>query len=110
MVSEVIDRSTRFQGILSRLSEKSIDDYYNPVISLGGSTSGEHNDGRLRAPYLEKLYGPEMYELFSKVKLVFDPYGTMNPGVKMGVGLEDIKPLIRQEYNLAHLYQHMPRS
>ncbi|RFU83338.1 AurF domain containing protein [Streptomyces triticagri] len=30
MVSEVIDRSARFHGILDRLTEKSIDDYYNP--------------------------------------------------------------------------------
>ncbi|MGC5345039.1 diiron oxygenase [Streptomyces sp. DT24] len=30
MVSEVIERSERFQGILGRLSAKSIDDYYNP--------------------------------------------------------------------------------
>ena len=30
MSSEVIDRSARFQGILGRLSAKSIDDYYNP--------------------------------------------------------------------------------
>jgi FAD/FMN-containing dehydrogenase len=34
-----------------------MDEYYNLVISLGGSTSGEHNDGRLRGPYLTKLYG-----------------------------------------------------
>ena len=34
-----------------------IDDYYNLVIDLGGSTSGEHGDGRLRAPYLPKLMG-----------------------------------------------------
>lgn len=87
-----------------------IEDYYSLIIELGGSTSGEHNDGRLRAPYLERLYGPDLYEVFSKVKQVFDPYGTMNPGVKVGVTLDDIKPLIRQEYSLAHLYQHMPRS
>lgn len=30
MVSEVIDHNQRFLGILDRLSEKSIDDYYNP--------------------------------------------------------------------------------
>ncbi|MEV8456176.1 diiron oxygenase [Streptomyces sp. NPDC052095] len=30
MVSDVIERSERFQGILGRLSAKSIDDYYNP--------------------------------------------------------------------------------
>jgi FAD/FMN-containing dehydrogenase len=87
-----------------------IDEYYKLVISLGGSTSGEHGDGRLRAPYLEQLYGPEAYAVFTKVKQIFDPYGTMNPGVKTGVTLEDIKPLVRNSYSLEHLYDHMPRS
>ncbi|HLZ15345.1 MAG TPA: FAD-binding oxidoreductase [Candidatus Saccharimonadales bacterium] len=87
-----------------------LDEYYNLVISLGGSTSGEHGDGRLRAPYLEKLYGPEVYALFGKVKQIFDPYGTLNPGVKLGSTLESIKPLLRSSYTLDHLYQHMPRS
>ena len=87
-----------------------IDEYYKLVISLGGSTTGEHGDGRLRAPYLEQLYGPELYELFTKVKAIFDPYGTLNPGVKVGVTLDDIKPLVRNQYSLSHLYDHMPRS
>jgi FAD/FMN-containing dehydrogenase len=87
-----------------------LEDYYNLVISMGGSTSGEHNDGRLRGPYLEKLYGVQVYDLFTKVKQIFDPYGTLNSGVKVNVTLEDIKPLLRQEYNLAHLYQHLPRT
>ncbi len=89
---------------------KIIDDYYNLVISLGGSTSGEHSDGRLRAPYLKKLYGDEMYELFQKVKQIFDPYGTLNPGVKINVTLEDVKPLLRYEYSMDHLHEHWPHS
>jgi FAD/FMN-containing dehydrogenase len=89
---------------------KLIDEYYKLVISLGGSTSGEHGDGRLRAPYLEQLYGAEAYALFSKTKAIFDPYGTLNPGVKIGVTLDDIKPLVRTSYSLDHLYDHMPRS
>lgn len=100
-LSQVGDRQKLF---------KLMDDYYALVIKMGGSTSGEHNDGRLRGPYLEKLYGPELYELFVKIKQAFDPYGTLNPGVKVGVTLEDIKPLLRQDYTLAHLYQHMPRN
>ncbi len=87
-----------------------LDDYYNLVIGLGGSTSGEHNDGRLRGPYLEKLYGPELYGVFQKVKQIFDPYGTLNPGVKMNVTLDQIKPLLRQTYTLDHLHDHMPHS
>ncbi|MEJ0073056.1 MAG: FAD-binding oxidoreductase [Candidatus Saccharibacteria bacterium] len=87
-----------------------IDEYYKLVLSLGGSTSGQNNDGRLRAPYLPQVYGPEVYDLFKKVKQLFDPYGTMNPGVKMNVVLDDIKPLLRTSYSLDHLYDHMPRS
>jgi len=100
-LSQVGDRQKAF---------KLIDEYYNLVISLGGSTSGEHGDGRLRAPYLQKMYGPEMYAVFQKVKQIFDPYGTLNPGVKMNVDLESIKPLIRSTYSMDHLYDHLPRS
>lgn len=89
---------------------KIIDDYYTMVIGMGGSTSGEHNDGRLRAPYLKQLYGEDVYKLFQKVKAIFDPYRTFNPGVKMDVTLDDIKPLLRDEYSMEHLYDHMPRS
>jgi FAD/FMN-containing dehydrogenase len=87
-----------------------MDEYYKLLIAMGGSTSGEGNDGRLRAPYLPKLYGEEAYGLLQKVKKIFDPYGTMNPGVKIDVSLEDVKPMVRQEFDYAHLHQHLPRS
>jgi FAD/FMN-containing dehydrogenase len=100
-LSQVGDRQTAF---------RIIDEYYKMVINLGGSTSGEHNDGRLRAPYLEPLYGTEVYNVFRKIKQIFDPYNILNPGVKVNVKLDDIKPLVRHEYSMDHLYDHMPRS
>lgn len=100
-LSQVGDRQKAF---------RLMDEYYNLVISLGGSTSGEHGDGRLRAPYLERVYGPEVYALFQKVKQICDPYGILNPGVKIDVSLDDIKPLVRSHYTMEHLYDHMPRS
>ena len=87
-----------------------MDEYYKLVISMGGTTTAQHGDGRVRAPYLEKMYGAKIYELLQKIKKVFDPYGTLNPGVKFGTTLEDIKPLIRQSYSLGHLHEHLPRS
>ena len=87
-----------------------LDEYTKLTLSLGGSTSGEHGDGRLRAPYLASVYGPEVYTMFEKIKQTFDPYGTLNPGVKIGVVLDDIKPLVTNDYSLNHLYDHMPRS
>jgi hypothetical protein len=38
----------------------------------------------LRTPYLEHMYGTEFYAFLQKVKQIFDPYGTLNPGVKFG--------------------------
>lgn len=87
-----------------------MEEYYALVLGLGGTTSGEHNDGRLRGPYLERQYGPEIYALFQKVKQIFDPHNMLNPGVKVNVTIDDIKPLLRSEYTVHHLYQHLPRS
>lgn len=46
---------------------------------LGGVMSGEHGDGRVRGPLLERFYGPELMQAFAKVKAIFDPRGIMNP-------------------------------
>lgn len=89
---------------------KIMDDYYELVLGLGGITSGEHNDGRLRGSFLSAVYGERMYELFKKVKKVFDPYGTMNPGVKVDATREESINLLRKEYSVDHLLDHMPRS
>lgn len=87
-----------------------MEDYYKLVISLGGTISGESGDGRLHTPYLEKMYGSEIYALLQKVKQIFDPYGTLNPGVKFGTSLDDVKSLVRPDFGLDHLYDHLPRS
>lgn len=100
-LSQIGDRQTAF---------RIMDEYYKLVIGLGGTITGEHGEGRLRAPYLERMYGSEVYALFKKVKKIFDPYGTLNPGVKIGVSIDDLKPLLRQTYSLEHLYDHLPRS
>ena len=59
------------------------EDVSEAVVELGGTLSGEHGDGRLRARALEKVYGPEITGLFRKVKDAFDPVGILNPGVKI---------------------------
>jgi FAD/FMN-containing dehydrogenase len=54
------------------------------VIRLGGTTSGEHGDGRIRSSLLERLYGPGIMGLFHQLKAALDPHGILNPGVKIG--------------------------
>ena len=48
--------------------------------SLGGSISGEHAEGLVRAAFIKRQYGDEYYELLCKIKETFDPDGLMNPG------------------------------
>ena len=49
------------------------------VIKYGGSISGEHGDGRVRAPFLKQMYGPEIYQLFLDFKQLWDPKNIFNP-------------------------------
>ncbi|PIZ61895.1 hypothetical protein COY17_03500 [Candidatus Saccharibacteria bacterium CG_4_10_14_0_2_um_filter_52_9] len=87
-----------------------LEEYHQLVISLGGTISASAGDGRLRTPFLEAMYGAELYVLLQKVKIIFDPYGTLNPGVKFGTSIDDLKALLRSDYGLDHLYDHLPRS
>ena len=52
------------------------------VLSYGGSLSGEHNDGLIRGPWLEQMYGKEMYGILKEVKRIFDPENIFNPHKK----------------------------
>ncbi|MFM2331145.1 MAG: hypothetical protein RLZZ26_652 [Candidatus Parcubacteria bacterium] len=64
---------------------------YDLVIKEGGTTTGEHNDGIIRTPYLTQLFGAEMVSLFERTKSIFDPQNIFNPGKKVGGTFDDIK-------------------
>ena len=50
---------------------------------LRGTLAGEHGDGRLRTPLLEKVWSAAALSAFAQVKRCFDPNGILNPGVKI---------------------------
>lgn len=64
---------------------------YKLVKKYGGSITGEHNDGIVRTPYLEMMFGAEMTDLFAEVKRIFDPLEILNPGKKVGGTIHDIE-------------------
>jgi FAD/FMN-containing dehydrogenase len=68
---------------VGRKMEEIAAEYADRVVALGGALSGEHGDGRLRAPYLGRAFG-SVVDLFREVKSLFDPAGILNPGVKVG--------------------------
>lgn len=53
------------------------------VSELDGTTTGEHGDGRLRTPLLDRVWSQEALGHFTRIKSAFDPSGVLNPGVKV---------------------------
>jgi anaerobic glycerol-3-phosphate dehydrogenase C subunit len=56
---------------------------YDLVLSLKGTISGEHGDGRLRTHYTRRQY-PGLYAAFEEIKQLFDPVNLFNPGIIVG--------------------------
>ena len=50
------------------------------VLEYEGALSGEHGDGLVRGPFMERMFGPEIYSAFREIKRTFDPEGIFNPG------------------------------
>lgn len=69
----------------------------NLVLKYGGSLSGEHNDGLVRGPWLEMMYGKEMLGLFQNAKAIMDPQAIFNPHKKANADWE---------YSFSHIRDH----
>jgi FAD/FMN-containing dehydrogenase len=59
--------------------EPSMKEVYDIVLRLGGSLSGEHNDGLVRGPWLEAMYGPTILGYMREIKHLYDPQNIFNP-------------------------------
>ncbi|MEW5923635.1 MAG: FAD-binding and (Fe-S)-binding domain-containing protein [Candidatus Zixiibacteriota bacterium] len=69
------------------LAQKIYDQVYEKVISVGGSSTAEHADGRLRAPVVRKIYGDDIYSVFVKIKALLDPENILSPGSVLSTAL-----------------------
>src|SRR3989344_4037520 len=83
-------RNSLVKDIVLEVSER----VYSLVVKYGGSITAEHNDGIIRTPYLEKMYGKEIIEIFQQIKDIFDPQNIYNPGKKVGGTKKDIAKYI----------------
>ena len=54
--------------------------YFDKIIHLGGSITGEHGDGLARTEFVKVQYGVKNYEIFKQLKDLFDPHNILNPG------------------------------
>lgn len=67
------------------------------VLKYKGSLSGEHNDGLVRGPWLEQMYGKEMVDIFRETKRIMDPQLIFNPRKKA---------MADWDYSFSHIRAH----
>jgi FAD/FMN-containing dehydrogenase len=67
------------------------------VLKYHGVLSGEHNDGAIRGPWLERAYGKQVYGYFKDIKHIFDPENMFNPHKKTDA---------TWKWTMAHIREH----
>ncbi|HZI19022.1 MAG TPA: FAD-linked oxidase C-terminal domain-containing protein [Pyrinomonadaceae bacterium] len=57
-----------------------VGDAFAAAVALGGTISGEHGIGYVKAPYLALALDPETVAVMRRIKRALDPLGILNPG------------------------------
>ncbi len=60
--------------------EQAIAEIFAAAIDLGGTLSGEHGIGTMKAPFLEQELGPLGVMMMKRLKKAWDPNNILNPG------------------------------
>ena len=76
MLNEEFDKPEK----LSRYNAFTLD-MVELVLKHGGTLKAEHGTGRMMAPFVQRQYGQEIYEVMCALKELLDPAGILNPGV-----------------------------
>ncbi|WP_052158729.1 FAD-binding oxidoreductase [Halobacillus sp. BBL2006] len=60
--------------------ELAVEEIFEAAIELGGTLSGEHGIGTMKAPFLESELGEVGVDMMKRIKESWDPNGILNPG------------------------------
>lgn len=63
-----------------RRVEKAVEEIFRTAIELGGTLSGEHGIGTLKAPFMEMELGAVGVDMMKRIKQAWDPKDILNPG------------------------------
>jgi glycolate oxidase len=71
-----------------RRAREAVRETFAVSVALGGTISGEHGIGYVKAPYLDMAVNAPTIETMKRIKRALDPLGILNPGkmFKMGDG------------------------
>lgn len=89
---------------------KLISDYYELVNKVGGSMITESAEGRLKTVGTYNQLDDDIISLYKDIKLVFDPFGTLNPGVKQPTEIKTLVSELNPSFNIADFIKYSPQA
>lgn len=87
---------------------KLVNDYMELVARHRGSFNVESGEGRLKASASYVQLSTEIQEMFNQIRQVFDPYGTLNPGVKQSSDLRTLVSQLNPDYTMGEFAKYSP--
>ncbi|MDF2958380.1 MAG: glycolate oxidase subunit GlcD [Paenibacillus sp.] len=63
-----------------RRVEQAVAEIFEAAVELGGTLSGEHGIGTMKAPFMEMELGAAGLDMMKRIKQAWDPNNIMNPG------------------------------
>lgn len=87
---------------------KLLDEYSDVVAAHGGHLIAENGEGRVKARFAYKELDPDVLDLFTQVKAIFDPYGILNPEVKQSSEVRQLVSQLRSDYDFTASADYLP--
>lgn len=94
--------STRVSLHLGRVGDrqkifKLLDTLADLIEHHGGYLVANGGEGRLKTKFVQKHMDEKMLAMYAKVREIFDPHGTLNPGVKQDMDIRELAKLVKSE-------------
>ena len=78
---------------------KLYDEFAQSVEMHGGALVAESAEGRLKTPFMKSSKDVDLQEVYTKLREIFDPHGTLNAGVKQPAELRTVVSHLRPHYS-----------
>jgi len=75
----LITFDSRDKDMVARV-EKASDELFKTALAMGGTLTGEHGIGIVKAPYMAMEHGQTAMDMMREIKRTFDPHNILNPG------------------------------
>jgi FAD/FMN-containing dehydrogenase len=89
---------------------KLINDYAVLVEKYGGHFVADGSEGRLKANAAYSVLEEDVRRLYNEIRAIFDPFGTLNPGVKQSSDIKDLVHALRPDFDTSDFAQYSPHN